>query len=182
MKYCYQQFILLLIVTLGSTAMVLPQTGRVKSGQGAPGAANQTFRNPGAESSTARKENADTTANRPQLQVQIGHTSGINAVAFSMDGRFAVTGANDGFVILWSTETGAEVHRFVGHQFMVQAVAVSPKTGRFVASGSIDKTACIWDLATAKQLFVFKGHHSIVYGVAFSPDERLVLTGSADNT
>src|SRR5262249_18390336 len=92
-------------------------------------------------------------------------------------------GANDGLAILWSTETGAAVHRFVGHEFLIKAVAVSPKTGRFVAisDGSIHNTARIWDLATAKQLLVYKEHKSIVYSVAFSPDEQLVLTGG-DNT
>jgi WD40 repeat protein len=181
-KYLYRQCIILLIVLLGNAAIALPQTGRVRQLQPVPGATNQPFQNPAVEPAATRNAQATDTAKRPELQVQVGHSSGINAVAFSPDGRFAVTGANDGFAILWSTETGAAVHRFTGHEWMVKTVAVSPKSSRFVATGSIDNTARIWDLATAKQLLVYKEHTSIVYGVAFSPDERLMLTGSADNT
>lgn len=181
-KYLYPQCIILLIVLLGNVAVALPQTGRGKQRPAVTAAANLSFKNPAVEPATTRKASEDATAKRPELQVQVGHSSGINAVAFSPDGRFAVTGANDGLAILWSTETGAAVHRFIGHEWMVKAVAVSPKSGRFVASSGVDNTARIWDLATAKQLFVYKEHTSIVYSVAFSPDENLMLTGSADNT
>src|SRR5262249_7947451 len=135
-KYLYPQSIILLIVLLGNAAIALPHTGRIKQRPTVPGAANLPFQNPAAEPA-ARNTQATDTAKRPELQVQVGHSSGINAVAFSPDGRFVLTGANDGFAILWSTETGAAVHRFAGHEWMVKTVAVSPKSGRFVATGSI---------------------------------------------
>ncbi len=178
-KYLYQQSLILLLVSFGNVVMALPQTQRQQNRQAAP----QRRAGITEADNAANFQNAPGVAvNRPQLQVQTGHASGINAVAFSPDGQFVVTGANNGLAFLWSTETGAEVHRFVGHEFKVEAVAISPKTGRFVATGSIDNSTRIWDLATAKQLLVFNGHNSVVYGVAFSLDERLVLTGSADNT
>ena len=39
-----------------------------------------------------------------------GHSSGVNAVAFSPDGTRVVSGSNDSLVKIWSSETGAEVY------------------------------------------------------------------------
>ena len=49
----------------------------------------------------------------PECSVQ-GHSGGVNAVAFSADGKRIVSGSTDGLVKIWNAETGAEVCSFVG--------------------------------------------------------------------
>src|SRR5688572_14029418 len=52
---------------------------------------------------------------QPQLVVQLGHSGAIRAVVFSSDGRFLISGSEDGTAIVWETETGRQIRRFEGH-------------------------------------------------------------------
>lgn len=132
-----------------------------------------------------------TATNSPQLIVQLGHSGGINAAAFSPDGRLAVSGGDDPIAIIWEAATGRIIRRLVGHTSPVSAVAFS-RDGRFILTGSgesevtgeptarPDNSARLWDAATGKELRRFVGHTARVTVVEFSPDGRLVLTASED--
>jgi len=121
----------------------------------------------------------------------VGHTDAVLSVAFSLDGRYALTGSgsvrrlimssNDRTAWLWDLATGQQIRSFAGHTDEVNAVAFSPD-GRSVLTGSRDKTARLWDAATGQQIRSFEGHKDAVLAVAFSRDGRSVLTGSRDKT
>jgi len=49
----------------------------------------------------------------PGLRALPGHASIVRSVAFSPDGKWIVSGAEDKFVKIWKAETGAEVSSFV---------------------------------------------------------------------
>src|SRR5262249_45011549 len=44
-----------------------------------------------------------------------GHTGGVTGVAFSPDGKTAVSGSRDDTLILWNLATGEQIHTFKGH-------------------------------------------------------------------
>ena len=44
-----------------------------------------------------------------QVLTLVGHCSFVNSVAFSLDGKFIVSGSNDNLVKIWDAATGAEV-------------------------------------------------------------------------
>ena len=114
-------------------------------------------------------------AQKPELVVQVGHSDRINSVAFSVDGRFVLTGSGDKSARLWETATGKELRRFKGHSDSITSVAFSADR-RLVLTGSSDDTARVWETATGKELRRFLGF------VAFSADRRFVLTKSLDDT
>ena len=112
---------------------------------------------------------------------------GVNAVAFSPDGKTVLTGSWDKTARLWEVATGKQLGPNLQHQHAVSAVAFSPD-GKTVLTGSYDKTARLWEAATGKQLGPALQHQVPmlaemgVRAVAFSPDGKAVLTGSNDKT
>jgi len=105
----------------------------------------------------------------------------VNSVAFSPDGRFALSGSGDRTMSLWNVASGKEIRSFAGHTKIVKSVSFSPD-GRFALSGSGDKTLRLWDVATGKEIRSFAGHAANVFSVVFSPDGRFALSGSGDKT
>lgn len=124
---------------------------------------------------------------KPEVFVQIGHAGSVESVAFSPDGRWALSGSEDHTLRLWEVATGREVRTFAGHIGGVGAVAFSPD-GKWILSGGTDGTLKLWDVATGRERRSFAGrttgtgHAGAVWSVAFSPDGQSALSGSEDRT
>jgi hypothetical protein len=118
--------------------------------------------------------------NDPSSRTFSGHAGEVNSVAFSPDGRTALSGSY-GTLKLWDVATGKEIRSFAGHTGPVFSVAFSPDGGTAL-SGSDDKTLKLWDIATGKEIRSFAGHTDSIHSVTFSPDGRSALSGSKDET
>jgi len=66
----------------------------------------------------------------------------VEAVAFSPDGRYVVSGSGDGTARVWEAESGREIARMT-HADGITVIAFSPD-GKFVISGSEDGTVRLW--------------------------------------
>ena len=108
--------------------------------------------------------------------VQTGHSRSITSVAFSPDGRLAVSGSDDSTLKLWEVFTGREVRTFQGITANVTAVAFSPD-GSLVLSGHNDGTLAFWEVSTGQKIRKIEGHATWIHSVAFSPDGALLATG-----
>lgn len=124
---------------------------------------------------------AVTTERWPRLVAQVGHAARVRAVAFSPDGRAALTGSDDSTAILWDVATGSKLQEFAGHSGAVNDVALSPD-GSLVLSAGDDGTARIWERGAGAEVVRLTGHAGRVTAAAFSPDGRLVATGGEDST
>ncbi len=94
-------------------------------------------------------------------------TGGLQAVAFSADGKTLAAGPYEGNVIkTWDSRSGGELHTFPG-QLAVQGIAVSPD-GRSLVAGSQHGTN-IWDLETRKLITRLDGAANFA---VFSKDGR----------
>jgi WD40 repeat protein len=105
------------------------------------------------------------------------------SVAFPAEScRALVVGLRNTFV-LWDTETGEELQRFVSPGRVVTCVAVSPD-GRWAVSGSDQENVMrLWNVSRPTDQSGFEEeHHGAIKSVTFSPDGRQVLSASADGT
>lgn len=125
-------------------------------------------------------------AETPKLVVGTGNPGGVRSVAFSPDGRFAVSGSIASPVLkLWEISTGREIRIFKSQSLEpggIYSVAFSPD-GRSILSGG--NSLEMWDIATGRKVRTFdtdKRRMSYIMSVAFSEDGRYVLSGAWFNT
>jgi len=116
-----------------------------------------------------------------RVEIYTGHLGGVTSVAFSPDGKLALTGSSDGTIRLWDAETGNQVRAFIGVSDKIRSVAFSP-TGDLALSGGDDKTVRLWDIDTGKEIKKLTGHSGAVNCVSFSPDGGYAVSGSDDTT
>lgn len=107
------------------------------------------------------------------------HTDAVNAVAFSSDSHYALTGSSDTTLKLWDVQTGQCLRTLQEHDDRINAVAFNPNNSQ-VFSGSSDATVKLWDIQTGQCLRTLSGHFDSVNAVASSPDGLFLLSGSND--
>lgn len=108
------------------------------------------------------------------------HSDTVNALAFSPDGAWLVTGARDGQLTVWDTATGEPLTRLAGHSGGVETVAFN-HSGTLLVTGSRDTTLIIWDLRESGSITPLKtlvDHTDWVLDAVFSADDRLLAAGS----
>ena len=103
------------------------------------------------------------------------------SVAFSPDGRTALSGSDDKTLKLWDVATGTEIRSFAGHTDYVWSVAFSPD-GRTALSGSDERPSSSGTSRRERRSALSPGIPDPVHSVAFSPDGRTALSGSSDKT
>jgi WD40 repeat protein/CubicO group peptidase (beta-lactamase class C family) len=111
-----------------------------------------------------------------------GHTNRVDVVAFTPDGRRAVSGGSDGTLRVWDVRAGKELRQIDVRAELVNTLAVSPD-GKQVLTGCDDGTLRLWDVETGRDIRAFDPPHAgPVIGVALAPDGRLALSGGLDRT
>ena len=114
----------------------------------------------------------------PEIFVQLGHSQSINTVAFSSDGRYALSGEGK-MIKIWDVITGREIRTLVGHDATIRHVGISPD-GKSIISidGDIGRnTLKIWDINTGKEIETIPlSQPNIVYSL--SKDSKYVLTAN----
>lgn len=108
------------------------------------------------------------------LQTVTGHDEGINAVAFSGDGKRLVVAGAEGVLTVWrlrdplpERERGLQrEHTLRGHSGAVQAVAFSPGD-EWLYSGASDGVVHVWDLEDGSLQHPIDGQQAPVTGLVW---------------
>jgi WD40 repeat protein len=113
-----------------------------------------------------------------------GHTSQIQSVKFSPDGKHIVSGSAGAAVKLWDVATGQCVRTFIGHTENVSSVDFSPNGKNIVSAGGYsdgkDFRIRIWDTNTGQCIKILNGHKGYIKSVAYSPDGNKIVSGDGE--
>jgi serine/threonine protein kinase len=119
-----------------------------------------------------------------------GHLGTVSSVAFSPDGRQALSGGGGDFldaravgvgdftVRLWDINSGAEVRRFKGHASAITSVAFSP-TGNYALT-ALRGIINVWDPQSGRFIRKLPMKRRLVLSAVFSPDGQHIVSGSED--
>lgn len=110
------------------------------------------------------------------VRVLRGHVRGLEAVAFSPDGRLIATGSDDKTIRLWDITTGKVVRTLEGHTGGILELDFSPDGQRLVSS-AYDTNVILWDVPRGQPVMSLRGHDAWVWAVDFSPDGRRIASG-----
>jgi WD40 repeat protein len=109
------------------------------------------------------------------------HDDEVLAVAFTPDGKVALSAGKDGKVRRWNLGAAKELPALAGHDGGTFALATAPD-GRQVASAGADGRVRLWDLDKGAEAASLTGHKGAVFAVSFSPDGKLLASGGEDGT
>ncbi|MGO8672574.1 MAG: AAA-like domain-containing protein [Capsulimonadaceae bacterium] len=113
-----------------------------------------------------------------KLQRLQGQSAGINALAFSRDGRFLV-GCGVGGTMFWNAAAGLPVRSFAGPRSFALSVDISPDS-RYVAVASVDGMVREWNVQTGRLTFDSGDIFTSNEYLSFSPDGSILAAAGLD--
>jgi WD40 repeat protein len=108
------------------------------------------------------------------LRTLEGHSTFVNDVALTPDGKQAVSASGDNTLKVWDLDTGRALRTLEGHFTSVSGVAVTPD-GKRAVSASWDRTLKVWDLDTG--LLVATFHCDAPARCCACVDNRRIVAG-----
>jgi len=114
-----------------------------------------------------------------------GHSSFVNCVCYSPDGKLLASGAgaygdSDNTVRLWDADTGKQLTSLKGSTDRVADIAFTPD-GKLLAS--VGSAVCLWDISSGKPDWNFEMYaqqNVRANCVCFSPDGKIMACGCSD--
>ena len=85
--------------------------------------------------------------------------------------NLALTGGQDGEVLLWKIKEGEVIQRYRGHTGPIVKALFSPDSTKVITAAE-DATIRLWDLNSGRILQTFTGHIGQIYDIAFAPNSR----------
>jgi len=107
----------------------------------------------------------------------------ITCFSITNDGRYAVTGSDEGLLNLWNLETGECEKSLIACEDKIGCVAITPE-GKHVISteGMFGTILQHWNMITGECINSLEGHTDSISCVDITSDGKHCLSGSLDNS
>jgi hypothetical protein len=138
------------------------------------------------------KESLSKDSNKNQPLVFDSGMPPIEAVAFSSEGKYAISGYNSGLILLWDIASGKVIKSFK-EKCSLSTLAFSPDNTKFISGGGdhnpvfgfLDTCLTLWDIASGQAIRSFdmaslEGHKRMVLSIAFGPDGKTAISGDKE--
>jgi len=109
--------------------------------------------------------------------VLVGHSRGINDVAWSSDAPMVATASDDKTLRLWDANTADALVEFRGHDNFVFCTEIYHN---LLVSGSFDETVKLWDVRSGECVSTLPVHSDPVTAVSFNRDGTCLVSASHD--
>lgn len=114
------------------------------------------------------------------LIIRQGHTSAINVVTYSPDGKFVISASNDNTIKMWDVKSGIDIKTFAGHTSAVKCIEMSADA-KTILSGDNDGNIMVWDMhGNGKPKKSIKAHEGGINVIKLFPDGKSYLSGGED--
>jgi len=121
-------------------------------------------------------------AQKPILVVPTGHSSGVQSVSCSADGKYFLTFGGDGLIKLWN-DVGKEFKTLKLPLRRFTSASLSPDNDHILAiSGYMHSDAWVLKTASGELDFSLKGHNSELICGSYSPKGQWIATGATDSS
>lgn len=115
------------------------------------------------------------TAQKPELVLQSGHSDSVLSLAFSPDRKTLASGGRDETIKFWDVASGTLLRTLDADTGRVGSVAFSLDGKTLVSLGEHIK---LWDVATGTELVRLEGESSQAREIALSPDGKMLASDS----
>ncbi|MHB1424934.1 MAG: sigma-70 family RNA polymerase sigma factor [Gemmataceae bacterium] len=112
--------------------------------------------------------------------LRLRHQSMTASAVFTRDGKTAIVGDGDGFIVFWDVATAKVVRRLQKKPGVVYALAITAD-GKTLASASWEQLI-FWDVASGKLLSQVRVDNQGIMQMLFAPDGKTLIVRGQGNT
>ena len=114
-----------------------------------------------------------------EMKELIGHTSEVQRIAFSQDGKTLASGGKDEEIRLWDVESGKLKHAFAGHALSIEFLKYA-SDGEIIVSQGGDNNVCIWNANSGELIHIISDFKDEITDLDFAADGKTLVTANSN--
>ena len=118
-----------------------------------------------------------------KVNVYEGHTTPVNHVVYSSDGKFIVSASRDGRIHIWNADT-TELNRIIDTNLETINSLIYSSDGKTIALLSNDMDARLWNVETGELKYILRHETRVkrrIASISMSTDSKMLVTAAGSH-